>query len=644
MLNTVPEAVVWAILLLPISSFVIIGLVARKWPRLSGYITIGAIGLALLFSLWVLDSVIDKDGHDLAFGTHEWLTIGPLTVNLGLTVDALTAVMLMVVTSVSLLVQVYSQGYMHGDPGYSRYFAFMSLFTGSMLGLVMAESLIQLFVFWELVGLCSYLLIGFWFERAAARRAATKAFVVTRLGDLGFLSAILLIWSQTGTLDIPEIQEMAVAGAIGDVILTWLAAGVFAGAVGKSAQFPLHVWLPDAMEGPTPVSALIHAATMVVAGVFLVARLFPVFSASDQAINTVAVIGGMTAFIAATMGIVATDIKRVLAYSTISQIGYMILALGVFGFVPAIFHLLNHAFFKALLFLGAGSVNHATHTFDMRLMGGLRSLMPWTFITFVIGGVSLAGVFPLSGFWSKDEILGAAWEEQRVLFWVALAVVFMTALYMGRAIFLTFMGEYRGGEPAPGHGSSGEEESAHAAQPHESPPVMVVPLVVLAVASVLTGFLNVSGGLHHFLEGGLAEEVAERMAEEKFHFGLAVLSVVVALGGFGVAWVVYGARLVSADVVRRAFGPVHRLIENKYYMDWLYEDVLVRRVAIGGVSRGLDLFDRYVVDGTVNASAWVTGFAASRLRLAQAGQLQLYGAAIFIGIVLIVASILIVNP
>jgi NADH-quinone oxidoreductase subunit L len=638
MLNTVPEAVVWAIFFLPLSSFVIISLVARRWPQRCGQITIAAIALSFLFSLWVLDSVIDKHGANLGFPTHEWLTIGSLQVNLGLTVDGLTAIMLMVVTSVSLLVQVYSQGYMHGDPGYSRYFAFMSLFTAAMLGLVLAENLIMLFVFWEMVGLCSFLLIGFWFERPAARAAATKAFVVTRLGDLGFLSAIILIWTQTGELDIPRIQEMAMAGAIGNVILTWLAVGVFAGAVGKSAQFPLHVWLPDAMEGPTPVSALIHAATMVAAGVYLVARLFPIFSASEEAINSVAVVGGITAVMAASMGIVVTDIKRVLAYSTISQLGYMMLALGVGGFGAAMFHLFNHAFFKALLFLGAGSVNHATHTFDMRRMGGLRSFMPWTFVTFVIAGLSLAGIFPLAGFWSKDEILSAAWEDQRPLFWVALIVVFMTALYMGRAIFLTFGGEYRGGEAPAG------EHSAHEAQPHESPPVMVLPLVVLAVAAVVTGFFNLQHGVTDLLEGWLPELAHERLTEIEFHFGLATLSMIFGVAGFVVAWAVYSARLVSADRLRQAFGPVHRLVVNKYYMDWLYEDMLVRRVVVRTVATGLDLFDRYVVDGAVNATAWLTSFSASRLRLLQAGQLQVYAAAIFLGIVAIVAGILIANP
>jgi len=638
MLNTIPEAAVWAIFLVPVSSFVIIGLVARRWPRLCGYLTIAAVATSFLLSLWVLDSAIDAHGHRFGFGPHEWLTIGSLTINLGLTVDGLAAVMLMVVTSVSLMVQVYSQGYMHGDPGYSRYYAFMSLFTGAMLGLVLSENLVMLFVFWEMVGLCSYLLIGFWFERPSARAAATKAFVVTRLGDLGFLSAILLVWTQTGTLDIPEIQQMAVAGAISDIILTWLAVGVFTGAMGKSAQFPLHVWLPDAMEGPTPVSALIHAATMVAAGVYLVARLFPIFEASEQATNTVAIIGGITAIVAASMGIVMTDIKRVVAYSTISQLGYMMMGLGVGGFAAAIFHLFNHAFFKALLFLGAGSVNHATNTFDMRKMGGLRRHMPWTFATFTIAALSLGGIFPLSGFWSKDEIIADAWDEKRILAWLGLGVAFMTALYIGRVVFLTFGGEYRGGEAA-----AGQHEPSKFA-PHESPWVMLGPMVFLAFGAVFSGLFNLRDGVTDLLNGSLPAEVAQAHEGAGFKFGIAAGSVALGLSGFAVAWAVYGARLVSADSIRRAFGPVHRLVANKYYLDWLYEDVIVKRVVIGGVSRGLDLFDRYVVDGVVNATARSTQFSAQRLRLAQAGQLQLYGAAIIIGVVLIAVGILIVNP
>ena len=367
--------------------------------------------------------------------------------------------MLVVVTSVSLLVQVYSQGYMEGDSGYSRYFAWMSLFTAAMLGLLVMDSILMVYVFWELVGLGSYLLIGFWFQKKSAGDAAKKAFLTTRLGDVGFLLAILLIWTKTNTFNIPLIQEMAQHGQITDAVLTLFALGIFAGAVGKSAQFPLHVWLPDAMEGPTPVSALIHAATMVAAGVYLVARMYPVFQVSEEALKTVAYVGGFTAIFAASIGIVVTDIKRVLAYSTISQLGYMMLALGTGGYIAAIFHLFTHAFFKALLFLGSGSVNHASGTFDMRKMGGLRKYMPITYATFVIGSLSLAGVVPFAGFWSKDEILGAAWHDDKILWAVAMAVVFMTAFYSFRAIFLTFHGEYKGGEP-PEHGA----HDAHAGQ------------------------------------------------------------------------------------------------------------------------------------------------------------------------------------
>ena len=376
MLERTPETIAWVIMLLPLGSFAFIGLmslfgspVTSRWnPRLSGQVAVTAVLISFILSLWVLDSVVDADGARIGFASHDWVTVQPLVIKVGLTVDGLTAIMLVVVSGVSLLVQFYSQEYMRGDDGYNRYYAFMSIFTGSMLGLVLASNIIQLYVFWELVGVCSYLLIGFWFHRDSARRAATKAFLLTRMGDVGFLIAILLIWSKTGELDIQRIEEIAVAGAIGSSTLTLFALGIFAGATGKSAQFPLHVWLPDAMEGPTPVSALIHAATMVAAGVYIVARLFPVFAESRAALTYVAAIGATSSVMASLLALVATDIKRVMAYSTISQLGYMMMGLGVGGLVGGIFHLVAHAFFKALLFLGAGAVSHATGTFDMRRM------------------------------------------------------------------------------------------------------------------------------------------------------------------------------------------------------------------------------------------------------------------------------------
>ena len=644
MLNQVPEGVVWAIMLLPLGSFAVISLASLlgvtgsgRWHgRLSGYLTVASVAAATLLSLWVLDSAIQADGARLGFGGHEWVVVGPLRVEIGLTVDGLTAVMLVVVTSVSTLVQFYSQEYMRGDQGYSRYYAFMSLFTGSMLGLVLASNMLQLFVFWELVGLCSYLLIGFWFQRDAARRAATKAFLVTRVGDLGLLSAIILIWTQTGELDIVNIQELAAAGAIGSAVIAYFAGGVFAGAAGKSAQFPLHVWLPDAMEGPTPVSALIHAATMVVAGVYLVARFFPVFIVSEEAISTVATIGAITAISAALLAIVATDIKRVMAYSTISQLGYMMMALGVGGLAAAIFHLFTHAFFKALLFLGAGSVNHATGTFDMRKMGGLARFMPITFTTMLIASMALVGVFPLAGFWSKDEILADAWADRPWVFWVALAGVFLTAVYVGRMLLMTFGGEYRGGEVS-AHRENG-------CRPHESPWIMLAPLVILAALAAGAGFVNVGDGFGQLLEGWLPVETEELRTAGDFKWWIAVGSVALGLAGLFVAWLVYGARVVRSEQVREAAYPLAELLEKKYYLDALYEDVIVKRVILGGGAYLLDWWDRYVVDGVVNGVAVATRWGADQLRVVQAGQAQVYGAAIFVGVVVAVAGILIINP
>ena len=644
MFDPIPEAAAWAIVLLPLGSFAVIALASllsssgvRLWrPAWSGYLTILAIAAALGLSIWALDSAIQNDGHAVGFAPHEWVTVGPLTVDIGFRLDGLSALMLVVVTGVSLMVQVYSQGYMAGDPGYSRYFAFMSLFTGAMLGLVSASNILQLFVFWEMVGLCSYLLIGFWFYRDSARRAATKAFLVTRLGDLGLISAILLIWWQTGELDIARIHELVLGGAVAGSVVAFFAGGVFAGAAGKSAQFPLHVWLPDAMEGPTPVSALIHAATMVAAGVYLVARLFPAYALAEEAIATVAVIGAVTALMSALLGVVMTDIKRVLAYSTISQLGYMMAGLGSFAFAPAIFHLFTHAFFKALLFLGSGSVNHATGTFDMRRMGGLARHMPVTFATMTVGALALVGLFPFAGFWSKDEVLAVAWDERPVVFWALLVGVFLTALYVGRMLFLTFGGQYRSGEAG---------EHGHApAHPHESPLVMLLPMVLLAGLAVTAGFTNLGHGVEHLLAGALPAEGEELAAEPHFRFGIAAASMAVGLAGLAVAWVVYGLQAVSADAVARALAPLHRLLERNYYLDDLYEGVITGRLVLAGVAQGLHLWDRYVVDGVVNGVAQAAREAADRLRLAQAGQPQVYGAAVALGVVLATVIVLLANP
>ena len=621
-----PYQMVWLIFLLPLFSFIIISLFLRPFlnsqPKTAGYITIAALLGSLGLSVWALAEVM-ATGQPLPVPDVTWAVVDGLTIHLGLIMDSLTAVMLIVVTVVSLMVQIYSQGYMKGDAGYPRYYAFMSLFTASMLGLVLADNLLFVYVFWEMVGLCSYLLIGFWFHRPAAANAAKKAFIVTRLGDFGFLAAILLIFFNTGTLDIGELHGLAATGALAGTTLTWAAIGIFSGAVGKSAQFPLHTWLPDAMEGPTPVSALIHAATMVAAGVFLVARTFPLFSHSTEAVTTVAVVGGFTAIFAATMGLVMTDIKRVLAYSTISQLGYMMLGLGVGGIAIGIFHLFNHAFFKALLFLGAGSVNHATGTFDMRKMGGLRKIMPWTYATFLIASLSIAGIWPLAGFWSKDEILASALENQPVLFVLAMITVFMTAFYMFRVVFMTFGGKYRGG---------GEE--AHG-QPHESPPVMVMPMVVLAILAVVSGLWNVTGDFGAFMGHGHTHSFSEGFFGILTH-SLPWISLILAGLGILLAYAIYSAKWLSAERIGGMFKPLYKLFLHKYWLDELYEKVFVGGVLLKGFFAGLQGFDVHGVDGAVNGVAVSVMDAGKAIRKVHSGQLQLYGLFIGIGIVVII--------
>ncbi len=622
-----PHQLVWLIFLLPLFSFIIISFFIRPFvksdSKVAGYITIAAIGGSLILSIFALVAVMGTPHHEITVPDIGWLAIDNFTFSLGLIMDSLTVVMLLVVTVVSLMVQIYSQGYMHGDPGYHRYYAWMSLFTASMLGLVLANNLLFMFVFWELVGLCSYLLIGFWFHRPAARNAATKAFFVTRLGDFGFLAAILTLYLNTGTFDVAELHGLAIAGTLAGTTLTWAAIGIFSGAVGKSAQFPLHVWLPDAMEGPTPVSALIHAATMVAAGVFLVARTFPLFAHSAEALTTVAVIGGVTAIFAATMGLVMIDIKRVLAYSTISQLGYMMLGLGTGGVAIGIFHLFNHAFFKALLFLGAGSVNHATGTFDMRQMGGLRRVMPWTYATFVIASLSIAGIWPLSGFWSKDEILASSLGSEFFLFYLAMITVFMTAFYMFRVVFLTFGGEYRGGSP-----------EAHG-KPHESPSVMVMPMVILAILAVVSGLWNVTGQFGAFMGHGETHSFVEGFFGILAH-PLPWISLIMAGLGILLAYAMYSAKWVSAERIGSLFKPLYTLFSRKYWFDELYENVIVKIALLKGLFAGFQVFDSNGVDGAVNGVANGAIATGKAIRRAQTGQLQLYGIAIVIGIVAIV--------
>ncbi len=665
----ISEFLVWLTLFAPLASFVVIGFVI--WPlaylrsmtnpdqgldtlgKSAGWLTILAIGVSFVISVAALFSTISNGGK-IDYPSHKWLSVGDFTFNVGILMDPLTAVMLVVVTGVSLMVQIYSLGYMSEEEnrGFSRYFAYMSLFTTSMVGLVLASNIIQVFVFWELVGLCSYLLIGFWFTRPSAANAAKKAFIVTRVGDFGFLLAIMYLFFQQDTmgyaglngLEIPHLYKAVETGIVAGSVATWIAAGIFAGAVGKSGQFPLHTWLPDAMEGPTPVSALIHAATMVAAGVFLVARFFPVFQASDEMMIVVAIIGAFTAIFAASMGLVMNDIKRVLAYSTVSQLGYMMLALGVGAYAFAIFHLFTHAFFKALLFLGSGSVNHASGTFNMRYMGGLRRYMPWTYVTFLIGSLALAGIFPLAGFWSKDEILASAFHEGtalgHVVYALGLTAAFMTAFYMFRALFMTFNGEFRGGaETEAAESDDAEELHLGHVSLHESPWTMVAPMVVLAVLAVIAGFvfnpLMDLGAIpsHWFAyfmgEGSVAVKVPD------FDVMLAIVSTVVAVAGIFLAYMMYYRQAWSAEAVGRRFSSVYTLLSSKYYFDEFYEDVLVRSFFYGGVARILDWVDKNIVDRIANIIGWLGANVGSMLRQFQTGQIQQYAAAISIGVTII---------
>ena len=533
----------------------------------------------------------------------------------------------------------------------------MSLFTASMLGLVMAANVVQMFVFWELVGLCSYLLIGFWFHRPAAAAAAKKAFIVTRVGDFGFLIALMYLFFKTFTqsenyLEIHVINAnlpgLVEAGVITGGALTLIALGMFIGAIGKSGQFPLHTWLPDAMEGPTPVSALIHAATMVTAGVFLVARFFPIFEHSADIMMIVTIIGGVTAIFAATMGLVSNDIKRVLAYSTVSQLGYMMLALGVGAYGPAIFHLFTHAFFKALLFLGSGSVNHATGTFDMRYMGGLRKKMPITYITFLIGSLSLAGIFPLACFWSKDEILLNAFKDGDLIsismmgFLLAIIAVFMTAFYMFRALFMTFEGDFRGG--------SEKDPEAQAHGPvhlAESPFPMVLPMIILAVPAVIIGFLvnpivNIGIPKHwftyEFLGKALDYNYHVHTAHHQFDLLLAIVSLSIALLGILLAWAMYKRNpYLAPSTLGRVSGPIYTLLLNKYYFDEAYERFITGKIYYRGIAQISDWIDRNIVDRIVNIVGWLGANFGSLIRELQTGQTQMYATVTSAGIIIIAA-------
>lgn len=628
--NLGQQLIILAIPGLPALVFLILALFGRWIGENAQYVAIFAVATSLVFSGFALYFVaVNPD--PIAFSV-KWIDLGSGgSFSMGVLIDHLAAVMLVIVTFVSLMIQLYSGVFMEGDKRFSWYYAVLNLFTASMLGLVLASNFIELYVFWELVGLCSYLLIGHWFEKPEAARAAQKAFIVTRVGDAALFIGIIIFWRQTGTTSFEGISQAAQAGFIGGSLFTAAVVLVFVGAIGKSAQFPLHVWLPDAMEGPTPVSALIHAATMVAAGVYLVARTYDIFVQSPAAMLIVAYIGGFTALMAATMALVKKDIKRVIAYSTVSQLGYMMLAMGIGAYSAGFFHLYNHAFFKALLFLGAGSIIYAIGSYNLFDMGGLRRRMPVTFWTMLIAGFSLAGIFPLSGFWSKDSILATAYEEHYyVLYVMGIATVFLTAFYIFRAIFLAFTGEPR---------------TQAAREAVESPGVMIGPMVLLAVLSVISGwvglperFLGISGIKNIF--GGFVEpstfaQKALEMQPHAFNYIAAGISVAMALAGILLAYMLYIPKPERAAALARRFGPVYTFLDKGWYVDALYNATFVRgAMALG---RAVREFDRRVLGGLVVNVGRTVMWGGERLRPIQTGGVQNYALFIVVSVLIIAA-------
>ncbi len=646
------DIVIFLIPVFPLIAVILNGLVGHRYSHdIAARLACGSVGLSFLCAIAVFVDTLSS-GASREVVAYRWIFGGDLTINMAFLVDQLTCIMLLVVTGVGLLIHLYSVGYMHGEEGFTRFFTYLNLFMVSMLLLVMGNNYAVLFIGWEGVGLCSYLLIGYYFDKVSAAKAATKAFVVNRIGDAGFLLAIFLVFINFKTLDYTKV--MAQASQLTPDMAMAISLCLLIGAVGKSAQLPLYTWLPDAMEGPTPVSALIHAATMVTAGVYMIVRNHVIFDMAPGVLTTVAWVGGLTALFAATIGLVQTDIKRVLAYSTVSQLGYMFLACGIGAYTAAVFHLMTHAFFKALLFMSAGSVIHALGgEQDIRKMGGLKSKIPWTHAVFLIGTLAIAGIFPLAGFWSKDEIMAHAFTHGHyVLYGLAAVGAFMTAFYMFRLTYLTFYGESRMDHHTEEH-------------VHESPMIMVGPLVVLGVLSVLGGFLGVppdAGWLHHFLEP--VTHINGAVGHEGGGIGILVIlmgvATVIALGGWGLAHYMYSLKLQVADDVASRVPGVYATLLNKYYVDEAYDLVIVEPTKKLG--RAWDWFDKTVIDGLVRGvgegtfkSAWlatwiekhvvyaglnVIGYAshlaARSWRQLQSGQVQHYVAMIIAGLFILV--------
>jgi NADH-quinone oxidoreductase subunit L len=661
---------IWIVPLFPLLGAIVNGLWGRRYIRDKAHIpAIVSTALSLLFALLVIGDIV-ADPKATQVVMFDWIVAGPLSVQIGFLADPLSAMMLLVVAGVGFLIHIYSIGYMHGDPGYYRFFAFLNLFMFFMLVLITANNYLLMFVGWEGVGLSSYLLIGFWFERKSAADAGKKAFVVNRVGDAGFLLGVFLIYTTFGTFTYLDVFQRAPEAST--AVLTAITLCLFVGAMGKSAQIPLYVWLPDAMEGPTPVSALIHAATMVTAGVYMVVRSHVLYQLAPISAEFVAIIGGLTAIFAASIGLVQNDIKRVLAYSTVSQLGYMFLGAGVGAFIHAIFHLVTHAFFKGLLFLASGSVIHALNgEQDMRRMGALRPHLPITSLVFYVGAIAIAGIPPFAGFWSKDGILADTFKSGHYILWfIGVVGAFMTAFYMFRLIYMTFYGESRV-----------DHEVLH--HVHESPPVMTVPLIILAILSVVGGLIlgvpPEHGWIHRFLgavvghgvvqvAGGVVEAagmVEEHVGGGAFHaldILLMIVSVLVGVLGWALAWFMYTKRTDIPARLAEKYRDLYELLLNKYWVDELYDYVFVRggkamanllwgfdeRVVDGAVngashmtvqsSEGSSRFDLYTIDGSVNGLSVVIKFGARAFRLLQTGFVQNYVLAMVLGLFVIVTA------
>ncbi len=618
------------LLISPLVGFLINGLFG-KWlkgnEKLSGWIGALAVFVSFICSLIAFFSIVNGgpslEGEEGIL--YKWITVGSFNFDIGFHVDALTTVMLLVITGVGFIIHVYSIGYMHGDSGYTRYFAYLNLFVFAMLILVLGNNYLLMFVGWEGVGLCSYLLIGFWYEKQSATDAGKKAFIVNRIGDFGFLLGMFTLFAAFETLDFTKIFASAEAGNFNQVFgtSTLIVATLllFVGAVGKSAQLPLYVWLPDAMEGPTPVSALIHAATMVTAGVYMIARSAVLYNIAHTG-WVVAWVGVLTAFFAATIALKQNDIKRILAYSTVSQLGYMFVGVGVGAYASGIFHLVTHAFFKGLMFLTAGSVMHAmANELDMRKMGGLRKKMPITHATFLIGALAIAGFPFLSGFWSKDEILHSAWGSSKLIYIIGLITAFLTAFYMFRLIFVTFYGKSRVDADVESH-------------LHESPAVMWVPLVILAVPSAIIGLLLGIGGHYSWFHGFTKDVFPEVHYEASGSVILFMaISAVVGLGGIWFAWTRYKNRVPSAEPPNA----LQKLVANKYYVDEVYNTLIVQPLKNGSHYLLWRFLDNGLIDGIVNGVAGLIRMIGGTLRRLQTGLVQVYIVSMVLGIVLFLA-------